>query len=126
MLRSGVRKETAVNVTQILANTELFHAVGIVVNKNVGVAEGDKKIAKAGTPLTGNLDARATPFTAANVDGSDVKGILLHDVDVTDNNANATLLVFGFVNLNRIDSTTQGKLVAAVKEALPMISFMKY
>lgn len=126
MLKSGITKQSAVNVTQILANTELFHAVGVVINKSTGVAVGNKKIAKAGLPLTGDLNARTTPFTEANSDGSDVKGILLHDVDVTDGNANATMLIFGFVNMNRIDSTTQGKLVAAVTEALPMISIMKY
>lgn len=126
MLKGGITKESAVNVTQILANTELFQAIGVVINQNTGVSVGSKKIAKAGLPLTGDLNARTTAFTEANSDGSDVKGILLHDVDVTDGNANATMLIFGFVNMNRIDSTTQGKLVEAVTKALPMISFIKY
>lgn len=124
--RSGIKKTTAVSTKQILGNVELQYSVGIVVAQAVGVQEGTRKIAKAGMPVTGDLNARTTAFTEANADGSDVVGILLHDVDVTDGAANATLLLFGFVNMNMIDSTTQGKLVAAVTKALPMIKFIKY
>ena len=124
--QSGIKKTTGVSTKQILGNVELQYSVGIVVAQAVGVQEGARKIAKAGMPVTGNLDQRTTAFTEANADGTDVVGILLHDVDVTDGAANATLLLFGFVNMNMIDSTTQGKLVAAVTKALPMIKFIKY
>ena len=124
--QSGIKKTTGVSTKQILGNVELQYSVGIVVAQAVGVQEGTRKIAKAGMPVTGNLDQRTTAFTEANADGTDVVGILLHDVDVTDGAANATLLLFGFVNMNMIDSTTQGKLVAAVTKALPMIKFIKY
>lgn len=124
--KSGIKKVSGVSTKQILGNVELQYAVGVVVNQSVGVQEGTRKIAKAGMPLTGDLNTRTTAFTEANADGSDVVGVLLHDVDVTDGNANATLLLFGFVDLNKIDSTTQGKLVAAVTKALPMIKFIKY
>ena len=124
--QSGIKKTTGVPTKQILGNVELQYSVGIVVAQAVGVQEGTRKIAKAGMPVTGNLDQRTTAFTEANADGTDVVGVLLHDVDVTDGAANATLLLFGFVNMNMIDSTTQGKLVAAVTKALPMIKFIKY
>lgn len=124
--QSGIKKTTGVSTKQILGNVELQYSVGIVVAQTVGVQEGTRKIAKAGMPVTGNLDQRTTAFTEANADGTDVVGVLLHDVDVTDGAANATLLLFGFVNMNMIDSTTQGKLVAAVTKALPMIKFIKY
>lgn len=124
--QSGIKKTTGVSTKQILGNVELQYSVGIVVAQAVGVQEGTRKIAKAGMPVTGNLDQRTTAFTEANADGTDVVGVLLHDVDVTDGAANATLLLFGFVNMNMIDSTTQGKLVAAVTKALPMIKFIKY
>ena len=45
-------------------------------------------------------------------------GILLHDVDVTDGDANGSLLIWGFVNVNRIDSTTQGMISSALKTDL--------
>ena len=124
--QSGIKKTTGVSTKQILGNVELQYSVGIVVAQAVGVQEGTRKIAKAGMPVTGNLDQRTTAFTEAKADGTDVVGVLLHDVDVTDGAANATLLLFGFVNMNMIDSITQGKLVAAVTKALPMIKFIKY
>ena len=51
---------------------------------------------------------------------------MLHDVDVTTGDANGTLLIFGFVNLDRIDETTQGKLTSYVKTALAgRVTFLK-
>ena len=45
-------------------------------------------------------------------------------MDVTIGDANGTLLIFGFVNTNRIDATTKAKITEQVKEALPMIKFI--
>lgn len=44
-------------------------------------------------------------------------GVLLHDVDVTTGDDNGTLLIFGFVNINRLDETTAAALLA-VESAL--------
>lgn len=125
MLNStGIKKNSYGSKNQILANVQLQHSVGIVVSDSVTtVTEGGRKLVKAGLPLTGNLDERTTAFTEANADGSDVIGVLLHDVDVTDGENNGTLLLFGFVNTNRIEETTKAKLVEAVKKGLPMIKF---
>lgn len=126
--QTGVRKETYGNTNQILFAVEHQVSMGVVVSKALGVAEGTKKVVKAGTPLTGNLDARTTAFTAASAGGdsqaSNAVGVLLHDVDVTTGDANGTLLLFGFVNTNRIDATTKSKLTANVKAAMPMIKFV--
>lgn len=126
--QTGVRKETYGNTNQILFAVEHQVSMGVVVSNALGVAEGTKKVVKAGTPLTGNLDARTTAFTAATVDSSteasNAVGVLLHDVDVTTGNANGTLLLFGFVNTNRIDATTKAKLTDIVKAAMPMIKFV--
>lgn len=126
--QTGVRKETYGNTNQILFAVEHQVSMGVVVNKALGVAEGTKKVVKAGTPLTGNLDARTTAFTAAtagsSTEASDAVGVLLHDVDVTTGDANGTLLLFGFVNTNRIDATTKAKLTDTVKKAMPMIKFV--
>lgn len=122
--RTGIRKETYNNTTQILFAVDHQISMGIVVSDAMGVQENGRKIVKAGFPLTGDLDARTTAFTEANSDGSDVVGILLHDVDVTAGEANGTILLHGFVNTNRIDETTKGKLVEAVTKALPMIKFV--
>lgn len=126
--QTGVRKETYGNTNQILFAVEHQVSMGVVVSKALGVAEGNKKVVKAGTPLTGNLDARTTAFTAATAgsptEASNAVGVLLHDVDVTTGDANGTLLLFGFVNTNRIDATTKAKLTDTVKAAMPMIKFV--
>jgi hypothetical protein len=126
--QTGVRKETYGNTNQILFAVEHQVSMGVVVSKALGVAEGTKKVVKAGTPLTGNLDARTTAFTAAtagsSTEASNAVGVLLHDVDVTTGDANGTLLLFGFVNTNRIDATTKAKLTDTVKAAMPMIKFV--
>lgn len=126
--QTGVRKETYGNTNQILFAVEHQVSMGVVVSKALGVAEGTKKVVKAGTPLTGNLDARTAVFTEAtagsSAEASDAVGVLLHDVDVTTGNANGTLLLFGFVNTNRIDATTKAKLTDIVKAAMPMIKFV--
>lgn len=121
---TGIKKETYGSGTQILFAVEHQVSMGIVVSDTIGVQEGGKKIVKAGMPLTGNLDERTTAFTEANEDGTDVVGILLHDVDVTAGENNGTILLHGFVNKNRIDETTKGKLVEAVTKALPAIKFV--
>lgn len=126
---TGITKETAVAVNQILAFVEPQVSVGVVVNNTGVTADSDgKKILKAGTPLTGSLEARTTAFTkASTTEGvSNAVGILLHDVDVTAGNNNATLLIFGFVNLDRVDSTTAALITTAVKTALKGgITFIK-
>lgn len=126
--QTGVRKETYGNTNQILFAVEHQVSMGVVVSKALGVAEGSKKIVKAGTPLTGDLDARTTAFTAAtagsSTEASNAVGVLLHDVDVTTGDANGTLLLFGFVNTNRVDATTKAKLTDEVKAVMPMIKFV--
>lgn len=126
--KTGIKKETFGSGNQILFAVEHQVSMGIVVAQSVGVTEGTRKIAKAGTPITGNLDARGTAFTNAKAgsssEKSDAVGVLLHDVDVTDGENNGTVLLFGFVNTNMVDSTTKGKLTQYVKAALPMIKFV--
>ena len=121
---TGIKKETYGSGKQILFAVEHQVSMGIVVDQSVGVTEGTKKVAKAGTPLTGNLDARGTAFTAATTStDSNAVGILLHDVDVTVDDNNGAILLFGFVNTNMIDGTTKAKITEDVKKALPMIKF---
>lgn len=117
--RSGIIKETAVAPSQILFNVQNQMSVEVIVDKTVGTAgEDGRKIVKAGTPLNGNLTTRDTAFVAAKDTSNPAVGVLLHDVDVTDGNANGTLLIWGFVNLNRMDSTTANSITANRKTEL--------
>lgn len=116
--QSGIHKVSGVPRTQILFNVQNQMSVSIKLGKNFAGAttENGRKIVKAGTPLTGDLTKRSTPFTAAS--GNDAVGVLLHDVDVTEYDANGSLLIWGFVNLDRVDATTKGKLTGEVQDAL--------
>ena len=116
--QSGITKVNGTAPVQILFNVQNQMSVGVKIAKNFAgaVTENGRKIVKAGTPLTGDLTVRDTAFTAAGADNA--VGVLLHDVDVTDTDANCSLLIWGFVNLNRIDSTTAAKINAGVKTAL--------
>jgi len=114
--QSGVRKESATVPKQILLNVQNQTSVGVVVSAAAGVTVGAKKIAKAGTPLGGNLQARGTAFVAGS--GTNTQGVLLHDVDVTAGNANGTLLIWGFVNLDRLEADVVTALTSAIQTQL--------
>lgn len=125
MNNSGIKTQKLGAPKQILLNPDLQFSVGIVVSNAKFVEEGGKKLVKAGTPMVGNLDARTTAFTVVgDSDANKVQGVLLHDVDVTNGNANGTLLISGFVNTNRIDSTTKAMISEAVKTAIPTVKFI--
>ena len=98
-----------------------------VANTGISADSDGKKIAKAGTPLTGNLTARGTAFAKASTTSgvSNAVGILLHDVDVTDGTKNAQVVVFGFIDLNKLESDVQELVTTEVKTALRMIQFVK-
>lgn len=114
--RTGIKIEKAAAPLQILYNVDKQMSVSIQVAQGAGVVEGSKTIVKAGTPLSGDLTDRSTAFTAA--EGASAVGVLLHDVDVTDGPGNGSLLIWGFVNLDRIDSETVEKITTEVQTAL--------
>lgn len=125
--KSGVTKTTMTNVNQILLNVEHQVSVGCIVKKTDGAAVGSRKIVKAGTPLQLDLTNLQTPATKADGSTHAMNAVLLHDVDVTDNNANGTALIFGFVNLNRVESDVQGLITTATGNtaAGKLITFVK-
>ena len=107
--QTGITKETAVTPTQILGSTSPYHAISIIVDDTAGTTDGSKKIVKAGTPLVvdpSNLQTAATKI-ASNSNIGDANVILLHDVDVTNGDANGSGLVIGIVNYNRLESDVQ-------------------
>ena len=128
-MANRIKSQAYVNVNQILFNTDPQVSVGVLVS-NSGISAGTdgRKIVKAGTPLAGSLEARGTAFTkAASTEGvSNAVGILLHDVDVTAGAENGTLLIFGFVDLNKVDATTAALVTSEVKTALKGgVTFLK-
>lgn len=130
--RSGIKSTTGAAPTQILADVDNQFSVGCIVPASMQSTanDGARKVVKAGTPLKidlSNLQTPAaapttSPAAASGTTASDMNAVLLHDVDVTDGNANGTALIFGFVNLNRVDTTTAAKLKAGT---FGLVTFLK-
>lgn len=122
--QSGIKKTSFSGVNQILFDVDNQKSVSVIVSGSIASTSyqtvDGRKIVKAGTPLSGDLKSRKTAMVAA-ADGSGTPatggkpavGVLLHDVDITDGNANATLLIWGFVNLDRLDATTKALITTS-------------
>lgn len=128
--QTGITKVTGTAPVQILYNVQNQMSVSIKLAHNSDAAAAPdahgRKIVKAGTPLNGDLTNRATAFKKAQDSSAPAVGVLLHDVDVTDGDANASLLIWGFVNLNRVDSTTAALITANRKTELAgKVTFLK-
>ena len=94
----------------------------VVANTGVEAVNG-KKIIKAGTPVTGDLTDRNTPFTVDST-GANPVGVILHDVDVTDGNANSQVVIFGFIDISKLDDEVVGIITTAAPK-LTMIKLVK-
>lgn len=104
-----------------------------VTNTGISANSEGKKIIKAGTPLTGSFAARNTAFTIATTTpagegtpaSTNAVCVALHDVDVTAGETNATVVIAGAVDLNKLEASVQTLLTSTVEAALPRIIFFK-
>lgn len=109
----------------VALNTDNLFEIGVQVANTGVTADADgRKIIKAGTPVGGTtsvLDTRNAVLTVTNSasTGANAQGVLRHDVDVTDGNANATLIVRG-----EVDSSKCPTIATEAKEALVHIIFV--
>ena len=123
---TGIKKTTYGGPVQILFNVQNQMSVGIRVDDAYSVTRDGRKIVPAGTPLSGDLTARNTSFVKAVDTTHPATGVLLHDVDVTEGDANGTLLIWGFVDLNKVDSATAALITATRKTELAgKVTFLK-
>lgn len=137
--QSGVETREFMTRKEILIGVST--SMSCIVSNN-GVTEvGGKKIIKAGTPVSGDLTDRSKAFevvkpttsqtvtqTAEGGTASTTKtavGIIRHDVDVTKGNANSQVVIFGTVDVSKLDSDVVGMITDDVKTALRMIQFVK-
>lgn len=124
--RTGIKKETLAGPVQILFNVQNQMSVGIRVDDAYSVTRDGRKIVPAGTPLSGSLEARNTAFVKAVDTTNPATGVLLHDVDVTEGDANGTLLIWGFVDLNKVDTATAALITSNRKTELAgKVTFLK-
>lgn len=125
--RSGITRTKLTGPRQILANVEMQSSVGCVVPQTMGTTVGSNKIVLAGTPINIDLNSRQTPAAAADGTTKAMNAVLLHDVDVTNGAGNGTALLFGFVNLNRVEASVVALITAAAanEDASKLLTFMK-
>lgn len=115
------------NPKQIMLADSQMVSFGVVVdNTGITADSNGKKILKAGTPIYGDIEARNTAFVkSTETAGSEGKpgtnnavGILLHDVDVTNGKENGVIVLFGFVDLDKLEEDVFKLITDAVKTAL--------
>lgn len=114
-------KDSYSNVNQILANTNLQFSVGCIVPQNLGNS-------KAGTPICVNLNGINAVCKKVDNKETFANAVLLHDVDLSHGQTNGTALIFGFVDLNKVDTTTQNLLKTALSTngATKLITLVNY
>ena len=111
------------NDKQILIAPELAFTIGCLVT-NTGVsanAEG-KKVLKAGTPV-GGADVLTNRQSVLVQNTEAPQGVLLHDVDVTKGQANATLVVEGTIDIEKLDEDVKA-LVNTASANLKKVTVM--
>ena len=107
------------NKTGILAFPDHYVAAKAVVDASLVVAGSDgKKILPAGTIVgggtgTGFLNDSANKIGLQN--DADAEGVLMEDVDVTYGDAYGSVLIHGFVNLDKLPTAPDAAAVTALK-----------
>lgn len=108
----------------MIADSEMISLGVQVTNTGISADSEGKKILKAGTPIYGDLKARNTAFVKASTSGeegskvSNANAIILHDVDVTAGAENAVAVIFGVVDLEKLESDVQSLITSEVETAL--------
>lgn len=109
----------------VLLNPDNAFEIGVQVgDAGVSADSNGRKIIKAGTPVGGAtsvLKTRDAVLTVTNTadNGATAQGVLRHDVDVTNGNANATLIVRG-----EVDSSKCPTIATSAENALVHIIFV--
>lgn len=120
-----IKKEnTNAPVKDVLLAPHVSFEIGVqVANTGVSTSNG-KKIIPAGTPIGGTTSALTNrkavlQVTNSSSNGANAQGILRYDLDVTDGNANGTMIVFGFIDESKCPS-----IDTTAKTALTKITFV--
>lgn len=125
--QTGITKTTGINVKQILFNTELFAAVGIIVDDaNVSTNAEGKKIVYAGTPLYGDIADRnsVTSFTFETTPSSLVKAV--YQIQIATAFANDEVITIGGVDYTKKATESVGDLqFGGATAALQVVSLLK-
>lgn len=123
--KSGITKTDYTAPKQILADPSLQFSVGCLVPTSV---VDSATTAKAGTPIYVDLNNINTACKKVNNSTVFANAVLLHDVDLSNGQANGTALIFGFIDLSKVDTTTQTSLKTALSNtsATKLITLVNY
>ena len=111
------------NDKQILIAPELAFTIGcLVTNTDVSANAEGKKVLKAGTPV-GGADVLTNRQSVLVQNTEAPQGVLLHDVDVTKGQANATLVVEGTIDIEKLDEEVKA-LVNTASANLKKVTVM--
>lgn len=117
--QTGVTKVSAGTRKTILYDTKVFFALSCKVSGTPNAT------ILAGMPLKGNLEDRDTAMQVAGSSDTPI-GILEHDIKLNkDGEANAAILIFGFVDTDKLDASVNSVLNTTMKGKLPKITFCK-
>lgn len=106
--------------TKLVDGTAEIKRNGVDVTPQAGTRNFETLVNEMGFTYEGNFAVGDT-IVARMIDGdlppkSKMNAILLHDVDVTEEDANGTALVFGIVNTNRVSNMVRSTLIEAARE----------
>ena len=121
---NSVKSKNYSNEKQILIAPELAFTIGCLVGNTGVVADANgRKIIKAGTPVGGSTSVLTNRQTVLTKGAENAQGVVLHDVDVTDGDGRATLVVSGYVDLYKVDSDV-ASIITSATETLSRIVFL--
>lgn len=121
---NSVKTKSYSNEKQILIAPELAFTIGCLVgNSGVDADSNGRKIIKAGTPVGGATSVLTNRQTVLTKGADNAQGVVLHDVDVTDGDGRATLVVSGYVDLYKVDSDVQS-IITSATSTLSRIVFL--
>lgn len=122
------------NESDFLIAPELAFALSCTyANTGIVADSNGRKIIKAGTPVyvakgKNILEDRTEKVIVSGTTGSDanvLSGIARHTIDVTDGDVSDAILIAGYVDLYRLDSSVQTALTSTIKSGLSDIKFIK-
>ena len=123
--KSSIIKAEYATPKQILADPSLQFSVSCLVPTTIGETN---TFASAGTPIY--VDLNNINVVCKQVDNVETfaNAVLLHDVDLSKGQANGTALIFGFVDLSKVDATVQTKLKTALSTdgATKLVTLVNY
>ena len=121
---NSVKSKDYSNEKQILVAPELAFSIGCLVgNTGVDADSNGRKIIKAGTPVGGTTSVLTNRQTVLTKGAENAQGIVLHDVDVTDGDGRATLVIAGYVDLYKVDDDVKS-IITSATSTLSRIVFL--